>query len=137
MIMGVFGTLTVVASFSVSFYYILSIQHSIVAIEEEMNSKFRKMFNSILDAVILLKDQKINFLNEHAESLLGQGEDRYHLPFLYLFSDAEQKENNLSRTKADEGKKLSIADILNLNQDTLSECVFTTSEAISQCKQMD
>jgi len=93
LISGVLATLVSVITFSVSFYYILHIHHSIIAIEEEMNQKFRKMFNAIQDGVILVKSNEVNFMNQHAKGLLRKCDDPFSTPFIYLFSDVDGKDN--------------------------------------------
>ena len=52
-------------------------------------------------------------MNVYAKELIQQEGESLDQPFLYLFSDADG--DDLKRTIVEEGKMLSIADILNID----------------------
>ena len=123
------------AIFYITLFFILNIKLNILELEEEQNSKFKTMFNAIQDAVVVIKNESIKFINFYAGELIGGATDQMDTPFLYLFSDAD--ENTVRRTIANEGEKLSVRDILAIDEEHLPLCVFTTSEEIAKCRQMD
>ena len=80
--------------------------------EEDQNTKFKKMFNSIEDAVVVVQAEGIKFMNSYAKDIVE--EEDIFAPSFFLFSDANDNQE-VKRTKATESKQLSIKDILAFN----------------------
>ena len=121
--------------FSIALYFISGIKITIIQLEEEQNTKFQAMFNAIQDAVVVVKGGSLKFMNLYGVKLIGDTTNHIDTPFLFLMNDVEEKD--LKQTRSKEGEKLSLRDILAIEEDTLAQCVFTTSAEIASCKQMD
>jgi len=94
------------------------------------------MFNAIEDALVVFNgDSELKFINYYAKQLIGLNEEPMDKPFLFLFSDSDG--DDLRRTIVEEGRMLSVSDILKIDKIVLPHCIFTTSEDLAQCKQMD
>lgn len=123
------------------------------------NLKYRKMLKSVQDALLLFKNNKLYYGNNHATKLIRHlfqdkmeggviSKDRVsHEKIFYLYQSSSLLKNNTQEALSDTNlmpsqqsglaQKYSFYDLLKMDNRVVKNSVFTTREEIHQCKNVD